>query len=103
LDFVEVFLYEGNNKGQSSMLISIKHTSTCFLYIHTSTYLNGKSHWLGGERGREREGDVVSERGSGIQSERERGVDAREIYIYNGGYGEIRGADEEESERGDEY
>jgi hypothetical protein len=49
----------------------------------------------------EREGDTMSERGRGIQSEGERVVAIRERY--GGEYRETRGGKKEESERGVEH
>jgi hypothetical protein len=65
LKFEEVFLSRGNNKGKSLVLISIKRTSVFFLYICTDTFSNDKAHWWRRERGGEREGDTMSERGRG--------------------------------------
>jgi hypothetical protein len=75
----EVFLCEAITEGQSSVLISIKHTE-CFVYTYTPMHFQMIKHTGGGERGggERGEGDTMSERGRGIQSEGERGVDARE-------------------------
>jgi hypothetical protein len=50
--------------------------------------------------GEEREGYTMSERGRGIHSEGERGVDVREREREGVGCTKIRGGMEEESERG---
>jgi hypothetical protein len=115
LKFVEVFLCGGNNKGQSSVLISIKCTGAFCLYICIDVSLNDKVHGGGGE-GREREGDTMSERGRGIQrvrEGRERGIDEKERGERGEGRERERGGEkereregegeEEESERGVEH
>jgi hypothetical protein len=67
------------------VLISIKHIRAFCLYIHIGASLNDKAHRWGRERGREGEGDIMSERGRGIQSEGERGVAVRETEWGRGG------------------
>jgi hypothetical protein len=75
LKFVEVFLCGGSNRGLSLVLMSIKHIEAFCLYIHTNAFTNDKANQWGRERGGEREGDTMSERGrgrEGLMQERER-------------------------------